>query len=113
MVPFPLFKPLASFVMTDLLEPETGRRRVQHPQKLQMLILRSPLGKFDHRSRLCEDLPTPIQHEVIMSSNFSENDREMCCISVFNPPVPRPPLPIAFTPSLSSKTNSGFDHCSK
>src|SRR5690606_1826212 len=62
----------AALALADLLQPETSRRRIEHPQQLQVLILPGPLGQLDHGGGTVEHLSAPVQYEVVVRRHERE-----------------------------------------
>ena len=64
-----------AFIVAVLLEPEEGGGGVEHAEQVEVLLLGGSLRQLDDRSGPIEDLPTPVEHEMIVSRHKSESNK--------------------------------------
>src|SRR5699024_9897182 len=65
-----------SLVVAVLLEPEARGRRVEHAAQVEGLVLAGSFAQLDHRRRLREHLPYPVQHERAMRGHKRKRNRQ-------------------------------------
>jgi hypothetical protein len=72
----------ASPIMKNLLHPKACDRAVQEAEQREMVFFARPCGELDYRGVPIEDLGAAVEHEVVVSCDAGEGDRERPKISI-------------------------------
>ena len=99
----PMLIDRASLVVAHLLQPEARRRTVEEPKQGEVIVLGCTRPAADHRGRLFEHFPAPVQHEMVVRGDLAEDDRQWSAVFLRDPTIPCPPFVSAFQAGLTTE----------